>query len=491
MDIQSLWKLSPEDFNTWRQENDLPQLLEFFRKELPHFDEWLLKFNITDTDFCLAPHTSQWFLENRNLNFYEYKRDGKKEFVICRSFEEKFEFLSKHHEIIKLREFNFIPYLSWGASRVGKKEFIEIDKANKGFSNTLSFGMWSGSRAYLLKNFQVLKLGQVNLVDGTLISNRNLDFVDLDGLTVNGHFHGSYATEINFSSCRNVKLLHAGLHHINFRNCVVDNFLCDNSKIQDFVYINCSLNNFKCSQSSINGLTIKETVFSQPLIDSTEIQRLSFTPQTKFKRYQAEADSFRRIRSVFQSIGKRHEAQKYYYLERCFERKAMWSPYLDSDVRKEFPNRKYAGRLFSLLSQWKNKKLTNQQFVEFLSSHLAFKLKVWCIPKYFIKALKYKFQYVGSLLSYLIWGYGLKVSRVLLTGATIILGYAAAYFFQGPTLSCITDSLYYSTVTFTTLGYGDILPSNEKMKLLSASEALLGAITMGLVIGVFSKKSDY
>jgi hypothetical protein len=34
---QDLWSLKPEDFNKWRQENDLPFLLDFFKNELPHF----------------------------------------------------------------------------------------------------------------------------------------------------------------------------------------------------------------------------------------------------------------------------------------------------------------------------------------------------------------------------------------------------------------------------------------------------------------------
>lgn len=491
MDIKQLWSLPPEDFNEWRKKNDLPKLLSFFKDELPFFNEWLSTFNISDDDFYQAPQTSQWLLGEISLNFYEYTKNGEKLFIICRDFNDQFEFLSKHHEIAKVREIKFEPYLKWGAFKTGKEEFIETDKLNNGFSNTLNFGLWSGGRAHLLKHFPVLKMGQINLADGVLISNRNLDFVDLDGLIINGHFHGSYATDVNFSSCREMKILNGSLHHISFRNCEVENLICQNSKLQDFLFKSCNLNNFRCSESSINGLIIKNSSFSQPLIDSTEIQRFSYSPQTKFKRYKAEADTYRRIRSVFQSIGRRHEAQQYYYLERCYERKALWSPYLEPDVRKIFPQRKYAGRFLDLLSQWKKKKITKEKFIEYFFSNLAFKLKVWCIPKYFIKAAKYKLEYFNSLISYLIWGYGLKVSRVLLTGAAAILAYATAYYFNGPTLCNIANSLYYSTVTFTTLGYGDILPTDENMKILSASEALLGAITMGLIIGVFSKKSDY
>lgn len=47
----------------------------------------------------------------------------------------------------------------------------------------------------------------------------------------------------------------------------------------------------------------------------------------------------------------------------------------------------------------------------------------------------------------------------------------------------LTDSLYFSTVTFTTLGYGDIVLS-ERWQLLSSLEAAGGIILFGLSTGV-------
>lgn len=494
MNPQQLWSLSPKEFNLWRQKNELPKLLSFFKKALPYFEEWMSQWKVSDGDFCLAPHTSGWFLGESELFFHQYKEDGETKYIICQDFDNKFEFLSKHRNITKDRSIKFPPYLSWGKAKTGKNKFIECDKINNGYSDTIVYGLWSGrisSRAHLLKSFPVLKLGQVIINDGVLVSPRNLDFADLDGLIIKGHHHGSYATEINFSSCRGVKIQNGGLHHVSFRESVVDDFECTEAKIQDFLFFKCSLNNFQCSKSSINGLAIEKSSFLWPLIDSTEIQRFSYLPDNKCKRYKAEADTCRRLRNVFQSIGRRHEAQDYYFLERCYERKALWSPYLEYENRSEFPKRKYAGRLSDLISQWKEKHFYNQKTLECLISIIAFKLKLWLIPKYSIKAAKYKLNYIYSLISYLIWGYGLKVSRVCASALIIISGYAVVYYLHGPTLNSPVDSLYYSVVTFTTLGYGDILPSSGNMKLICASEALLGALTMGLIIGVFSKKSDY
>jgi len=55
------------------------------------------------------------------------------------------------------------------------------------------------------------------------------------------------------------------------------------------------------------------------------------------------------------------------------------------------------------------------------------------------------------------------------------------------------DALYFSIVTFTTLGYGDLTP-NDQFKIVAAGQAVLGYITLGLIVGyagsLFSIKSQ-
>jgi len=47
------------------------------------------------------------------------------------------------------------------------------------------------------------------------------------------------------------------------------------------------------------------------------------------------------------------------------------------------------------------------------------------------------------------------------------------------------DSLYFSTITFTTLGYGDFSPTGW-LKVLSAIEAFSGVVNMGFLIAGYS-----
>lgn len=50
------------------------------------------------------------------------------------------------------------------------------------------------------------------------------------------------------------------------------------------------------------------------------------------------------------------------------------------------------------------------------------------------------------------------------------------------------DTLYFSVVTITTLGYGDITPHSDVGKLLCASESLIGIVLIGLFLNALSRK---
>jgi voltage-gated potassium channel Kch len=50
--------------------------------------------------------------------------------------------------------------------------------------------------------------------------------------------------------------------------------------------------------------------------------------------------------------------------------------------------------------------------------------------------------------------------------------------------------LYFSVVTFTTVGYGDIVMTSTIGKLIVISEILLGYLMGGLLVGIFIEASN-
>ena len=101
-------------------------------------------------------------------------------------------------------------------------------------------------------------------------------------------------------------------------------------------------------------------------------------------------------------------------------------------------------------------------------------------------------------------GYGERPLRVVLFSMALILVCAVAYYFMGinsasgilhfsmentwqQNVNIFGNCLYYSVVTFTTLGYGDLTPIGWS-KALAACEAFAGSFTMALFVVVFVKK---
>ncbi len=69
--------------------------------------------------------------------------------------------------------------------------------------------------------------------------------------------------------------------------------------------------------------------------------------------------------------------------------------------------------------------------------------------------------------------------------------YNALTLSDGKTLLSFYESIYFSAVTITTLGYGDISPNNSISQLTSASEAVLGIVIIGLFLNSLSQRSQY
>lgn len=96
----------------------------------------------------------------------------------------------------------------------------------------------------------------------------------------------------------------------------------------------------------------------------------------------------------------------------------------------------------------------------------------------------------------LLFGYGERPVRVLVASAFIIIFCALLYtqpgalkFREGPTEPSFRQSLYFSTTTFTTLGYGDFYPSPHGFcRTLAMAEAVTGGCLMALFVVCLAKR---
>jgi len=130
-------------------------------------------------------------------------------------------------------------------------------------------------------------------------------------------------------------------------------------------------------------------------------------------------------------------------------------------------------------------------------------------------------KWIISAFSNMIYGYGERPWNVIKTAVAIIIIFALSFSFiglgnpeiielkgtaihqnSGNTVDLASkgllknnvirnfpDSLYFSTITFTTLGYGDFRPLEGLGRILAGSEAFLGAIMMALFVYTFARRT--
>ncbi|WP_324034424.1 potassium channel family protein [Aeromonas caviae] len=98
------------------------------------------------------------------------------------------------------------------------------------------------------------------------------------------------------------------------------------------------------------------------------------------------------------------------------------------------------------------------------------------------------------LFDFLTSGYGLKLYRVFLTFLIVISSLSLInyifrdYFFEAGKISSPIDSIYFTIVTLTTLGYGDVYPHTQLGKAVIAGEVTLGIVIISLFLTSVSSR---
>jgi hypothetical protein len=169
-----------------------------------------------------------------------------------------------------------------------------------------------------------------------------------------------------------------------------------------------------------------------------------------------------------------YAALLYKYAAINYERDGEFVSYSDCFYRSKECYRKFLTRLF-----------TNPKKIHHIVASAA--------QRGLRHRLKYFFAWALLSLSCLVWGHGERPGRAFVSAVFVILLSAVFYTFGGLTKNTALfrpdfwEALYFSTITFTTVGYGDITPAGW-IKVAVIFEAFCGVFIMPLFIVALSRK---
>ena len=119
-----------------------------------------------------------------------------------------------------------------------------------------------------------------------------------------------------------------------------------------------------------------------------------------------------------------------------------------------------------------------------------------------IRKIKYEKKVISNLFknrfSLYFWYFGESIINPLIISVLLIISYASCMYFGkikvysscGMHVDGFINYLYFSIVTFTSLGYGDFRPGNDWLSKLSMGlESILGLLCISLVVFLLGRKS--
>lgn len=445
-----LWGMKGEDFNDWRRKNDYPRIIKYFKDRVEDFNLWMDDQQVTDE--LLLKYSVSRFIRFEKVLFEYHVSETKgheKVFISIKNVSIGSMF-DTAYKVVNRKQ--IIPYYQW------YKDHHKKDATH------LFVNKYEGRNVYFNSELELLDLGNFILTNHFLAGDsRMLDFVNLCDLVLNNcigmsRFNISYSAAENLTITGDFHFLSA--YKTGFGKMYRQKINCLHLKDGDFQswYLeDCDIH-INVVNSNLTRWIYSGRSFSATLTTS-DIQDCNFEGMpVKYPIYIGENKTFHaHVKRLYSLIGRRKEASEHYYKEKTFERRSFLHP-----------RENHSDEFYKVKTPRERKLLM----------------------------LRFKLSYLRSWFLNVLWGYGEKPHRVFFVSIATLLLFALLYCFNSHSIATTKyqfwNSLYYSMVTFTTLGFGDIAQTNTFLKVMSGVEAFLGMSFWGIMIAGFTSNSkDY
>lgn len=461
LEPHEIWEITPENFYQWRVKHDYPRILSFFSQNLKGFEDWKKETKFTDDllisfglSNCINPNPSK---DKRKFIVERTWENEKTRFISYQNIDNKYYNLGPNpvnHKVVS----SFIGYIDWCNSKGIR---IMEDWRDNGIisrpSKSNPVGFPQAIEVTILNGLKLLKVGGIevepdafNLIKPKYFEFVNAEYLKLSGrMATQGHqliFENSFLDHLE---CENLDLALVVLN-----NCSISNLHISNSSLQQWQFNFCGVNG-KAYDTDFRMVSIYGGYFN---LDFNACTFYNVDARQSSKNDLSFENTYRTFKKIYAEHGDDKKAIEYFLLEKSMERQR---------IRKEI----FLYPQASLFKQTKKEKLITQAKHSLLFT------------------IKYFFLWLNDFY----WGYGRKPFRVVRNSIGLIFLFALIYLMAHSNINMppketsfsFLDSIYYSTVTFTTLGYGDFTPSGF-LRIVSAIEACLGGLSLGFLVAAFS-----
>ncbi|MDF2700196.1 MAG: hypothetical protein K0Q49_1752 [Haloplasmataceae bacterium] len=500
------WTSEPRKFNQWRRENDLKGLFNYILRHSVSFEKWTKEQNLNLDELLSITPTRHVFYGKATKWCFVTETDGIKDYAIYETKPSKDE-----RKIIK--SFQYLPYFKWKREKDNTCPFVINTNGAEFNENNFMVNGFESSRSYTPDNIEVeyitkifgelplLKIGKYRLASNFSIFSRNLDFLDLDQLELFGDSSLWYqGLDVYCSTIRMLKLSNLYANMFKIKYCFCSQLMILNSTIMDFEisysYMSDFVSGMYIERSKLINFKLEKVVIDNISIYDTELNSFIYNPPQKGDigpvglhpiSYLNLYKNIKRLRIAFENMDNTTEASNYYYLERCLKIKNFKEEYRTLPPKFDYSG----GSYFKITKDWIKKRIDSKLAM------LYFRRRT---KQYFISITNNEYRnsritmivnHYWSKFEKVFWGFGEKPLRIIFNALLIILLFSLIYFFTNMVniKGNFINSIYFSVITFTTLGYGDITPQTSLGQIFVSIEALLGAFTIGFVIAAYTKKS--
>jgi len=244
--------------------------------------------------------------------------------------------------------------------------------------------------------------------------------------------------------------------------------------------------------------------FNQTILMNTKMKKnqiKNHVLQEEKKEFFQAKEIYLLLKNNFHSIGRYDDESWAFKKEKDMDRKSHWF----FSVKKEIEKDNEGKRLLALFKSGKNNSKIKEKNYSFFKWIFSNNFKNWF--------------YSG--VSSIIYGYGEKPWNVIFSAGILIFIFALLFsligignpeiielkgtaihqnsgnivdlaskgFLKNNPIRNFPDSLYFSLITFTTLGYGDFRPLEGWGRILAGSEAFIGAFMMALFVYTFARRT--